>query len=609
MQDTETPQHEFASVTPLRLWVEVSVLDVPADRRKFVDNLAVAPATDNPTTEVFIFDVVGCVLDYGLNEIPSCTLSVALGRQVDTLKAATLHRFFDAFPNFIPVKVFLQAGVTWGHDFEEWPEEPQLIFDGYSASAAFRTTHDTVEFVLSLTHWLADLNFSSALSETVSPASPVNIAYASAMSSLTPTAQAHDTWWGATAAATGLVAVTGTDFWGYRLADNKVFGLKSVLSTICGTNHFNWLDLSQLGLCQQDSVQKHRTNAAALRALNRFEPFYTAGADSTGAAGTAARDYFYGVPLAMRKTVLSANASQRLGMDIGHGLIRDLIHNTMWDRLVAGYAPNYLFSLVPLVSRALVVPFTPGLRQTDKDGNFLGHRVIYAREYDHFETQNVIPRPIRGVGLLINRSLDPMGARAAGMANAPSIGTAGPLYDTCQDGIILFKRPPPWLADLVIWSNATSPTTTQNQINTNQQGNANTATLPAASQPQVQDFVLWTAFARTLYVQEVLRHRQGRVSGKLRFDICPGSSVAIEVPKDKFVQAEIDPDQTGELTLLHGTVLRVTTTINAEAQRASTAYHLCYLRTATEDTDDKTSVDGHPIWEKQWYGAPLLDPP
>jgi hypothetical protein len=53
-----------------------------------------------------------------------------------------------------------------------WPEGPFIIFEGYVTGAAFRQNTASTELVLALTHWLSDLNFSSALSKQMHPLNP-----------------------------------------------------------------------------------------------------------------------------------------------------------------------------------------------------------------------------------------------------------------------------------------------------------------------------------------------------------------------------------------------------------------------------------------------------
>ena len=54
---------------------------------------------------------------------------------------------------------------------------------------------------------------------------------------------------------------------------------------------------------------------------------------------------------------------------------------------------------------------------------------------------------------------------------------------------------------------------------------------------QIQD-----AYAETLYMHEVLKSRQGTLTGPVRFDIALGSKVRIEAAEDKFVQRLLYPD-------------------------------------------------------------------
>jgi hypothetical protein len=56
-----------------------------------------------------------------------------------------------------------------------------------------------------------------------------------------------------------------------------------------------------------------------------------------------------------------------------------------------------------------------------------------------------------------------------------------------------------------------------------------------------------------------------------------------------------------------GTVMRVSIGINADSQSAGTTLTLSHMRTLEENADDKYSVNEHPLYDKTFIGAPLLD--
>ena len=108
-------------------------------------------------------------------------------------------------------------------------------------------------------------------------------------------------------------------------------------------------------------------------------------------------------------------------------------------------------------------------------------------------------------------------------------------------------------------------------------------------------------YAESVYVHEALKSRQGSLTGKLRFDIAPGSIVRIEVAGDAFVPK----DRLGEA--LFANIIRVTISIDANAQKAFTSFNLSHVRTEDENTEAGMAVDRHPLYDAVWTGTSLSD--
>jgi hypothetical protein len=245
------------------------------------------------------------------------------------------------------------------------------------------------------------------------------------------------------------------------------------------------------------------------------------------------------------------------------------------------------------VDTALVVPFTPGLRPSSNKA-----RTINEDEIDYFESTMAIPRPLRGVILMADRGsmagLTSVNGQRLQANGKDAQSQMGAFYDSCKQGVFLCKDAPAWMV------NAVRPNEdTQNMIQKPVPTNHNPGNPNQNNQvpPVPIDTQLWKAYAQSLYLQEVLRYRQARIGGKLRFDISPGSVVTVGVPEDKFVQ-------TGA-RYVYGTVIRTTVTINAEAQKAGTAFQIGFVRDDSENTDPDFSTDKHPMWANSFDGAPL----
>ena len=108
-------------------------------------------------------------------------------------------------------------------------------------------------------------------------------------------------------------------------------------------------------------------------------------------------------------------------------------------------------------------------------------------------------------------------------------------------------------------------------------------------------------FAQQWFVIEMLKARQGELTGKLRFDIAPLSTVKIESARENFVPG----DALG--APLYGTVLRVTIAIDAERRTAGSGYTIAHIRSEAENSDGRTSVDKPPMYKEPFVGCALID--
>ena len=100
---------------------------------------------------------------------------------------------------------------------------------------------------------------------------------------------------------------------------------------------------------------------------------------------------------------------------------------------------------------------------------------------------------------------------------------------------------------------------------------------------------------------EMLRGNTAELSGKLRFDIAPGSCVRIEGKGERFVEE----DETA--VPLYASVYRTTIVINSENQRAGTTFALAHVRTEAENGDPRCAIDKPPLYKEPWRGAALDD--
>lgn len=573
------------NVSGLKLWADLILFNIPIP---FLN-------TDVPVTVTL--DVIQFTSDFELNSIPKGNIQLALGRRADDVTiAASIHKIIQYMKLQLPITVYLQGqNLSDDGTVEPWPTtlagdpKPFIVFDGLTTGSTYVRTMQGASFGLSMTHWLENLNFSSMSTQLFQPLNPKQYSFfaaipdiASGGTSIVSTTAAHEHF---------NSTVVVNDLWGYKSPVPFVpgtatsGGLKQWFTELSNLDVITSLEINTIA-----GIPTAGANNAALAALNKIEPI----PNINPAGGPFGNNYLDGVPLALNVAALfSPQLAEQIAEMIGTETPFTLASYTMWDKLVGVFGPNFMFSLVPQVEKALVVPFIPGLRTT--------YATIAATDYDYIQLNAAMPRILRGVALS-GGSRFMAGGDLSGNTD-PVYNTVGGWYQGQPEGTILLKDLPQWLANVSsAYLDVYGTTGIGSPIAT--------SVFPASGPPAVVPRnlfelftaakTLWDDYAHALYMMEILRGRYGTVSGKLRFDIAPGSNIIIEGSDDPFVDGAL-----GETVF--GNVLRVSTAINAETQRAGTAFHVAYIRDTYENSTDNTSIDSHPFWTNAWTGAPLAN--
>jgi hypothetical protein len=545
-----------------------------------------------PTTgDVFNFDILAFNHSYELNGIPTCTLAIPAGRDANaTQDVATIHLAISQLQIQAKVSVWCQAthlddsiGPT---PFGTWPECPFKVFQGYVIGLGWRRGTQQAQYTLHCLHWLVDLNFSSCISANTTPTTP------------------NEWYFPAGFGGNGAGQVAGTHFVGSTLpfeffnpaevvlddlwaAGNPV-GSKGILgfySKLAKQNRFNYNLLAVAAAGVGDNPLPDggpQENGEALRAFALFEPLNGG--------------YNFGVPLTFDRTAWGVWSTLAPDNIVTH-LSREGMNastSTIWDILTGRLHADFMYAVVPLVDKALIVPFTPGLSS-------MYHRTIYVDDYYSAELHADMPRPLRSVIVACQRG------SIYGQSTATIAGVGG-IFDNPinKDGLILFKSGPAWLTSMKGDAHAAKVTPYVNTVRTVASPAAGVDSDQPAPAVIVADAkAIWNGFAQCLYVYEVLKNRQGVITGPVRFDIAPGSIVRVEAAEDCFVNDVIGTTN----TFYRAAVLRVTTQIDSVSQQASTTLHLAHLRTEAENASPAYSVQRHPFYTKRWAGCALIDDP
>jgi hypothetical protein len=524
-------------------------------------------------------DLHAAAIAFELNAIPRAEFHIAAGRDAGSGAASSAHLINDLLQAETPVQLILDAryiaaaavGLT-GH--ERVPEGEQEIFDGYVSGVATTQTGAGLSFVLQATHWLADMAHASALSQNSHPNNPGAFTYqamhnllgAGTGTSFTPFDKQ------------GLItdSVIKTDLWGA--------GLLPWLQEVAGQDFINIDELTFLN-------QASPGTAAALAALNRFT--------------TTSGNY---VPLQLRTGAADASSiAAAIYVDVQKETYESFANTTLWDKLVQGFAPKYMFAVVPRVNDALVVPYVPGLKQAWK-------HVVRAADYDPIRTISPRERAVAAVGVfsgLSNRT-GADGHIPGSAEEAMTRAGIGGWYRGADRGLILLRQAPPWL------SNISSPErygewgSGAGKYPVGSAAHPTGGVLAPGAKPPAPEVLAATTkrmldrYAQALYAYEHLRGRQADVVCRPRFDIAPGSTVRVQRHGDQFVKAALGgfTDDTAEDLI--GDVIRVTHHISRDPPKFETVLTLAHIRTQSEQDKPGGYVDGHPLWEKSWPGAGLL---
>jgi hypothetical protein len=109
-------------------------------------------------------------------------------------------------------------------------------------------------------------------------------------------------------------------------------------------------------------------------------------------------------------------------------------------------------------------------------------------------------------------------------------------------------------------------------------------------------------YAQSVYASNALRGRDGTITGKLRFDIAPGTTIMIK-NQGELISGGVDKLSQS----LCGFVNSVTVMINAEQSSAVTTLGVTNLRSVRENDNDRFSLERHPFFGGAYFTyAPLV---
>jgi hypothetical protein len=595
---------------------------------------------------------------------------------------------------FVKVRIYERSTVTavagapdgQVGDLNSDPNEWKVLFYGLTNGTTRRGDGKSIRVALHMTHFTSVLGFSSSLSSGVASGTELPYAMNAALfvtqNGAQPSGATLFTSAGFVASSVSGGAALDTDFWGYDAAASGNVpasgGLKRFLRGLAGQDLFDWASFARADLggayCSDYGrpndilgivVPEPRKNDRALEAIDRIEPFNTAPVNKdvldalltgirraragiTDDGDTRAVDrrdlnfraraaysgagYRYGVPLSfyLKSAQLGPFSPARsFGADVSAATLSGLAPSSFWDLITARYSTRYQFVMAPMSDRAVVIPFHPFL-----NGSW---QTVYASEVFSWDDDVRDQQPIRGVVLVSDRRSDAgwINSGSAGAASAGTLSTADAAFDSCEDGVFLYRAMPPWLVAAnrqpalwaarsglgprataaVPWSTVGAAVDAVNAIITGLPTSVGKTLAESAAElgltPEAlaarseQSRSTANRLARALYQQARTGPHTVYVTGRYRTDIAPGSVIDLELPGDRYVKAALGGNRD---TRVRGLVQRVTFSIDRERQQTVTALQVGFVRLEPElKTGQPLYSDCHPFWDCSCYGLPWCD--
>lgn len=517
-----------------------------------------------------IVDIVDFQCIFSINEIPRAIANIPVGREVRTLLPATSHLIATETQIMIPTNVYIQVGYGSGATNTILPVGTYLLFAGWVTGIGYRHSYDGLQMTLEITHWLSALSFASTMCQGSHPSNPSAFTFNQRLM-MQQGAQAHI-----------FPTTMGHVFFDGPKITNDLWGqsIKPWLEFLVGSRR---LDQNTVGGNHNDSA-----NSDAAAALNMFQgdmlPFDPSISNAGSIAQSIGNDIVYGT--------LQPN-------DV-FGTMSALAQTNIWDKLIHGIAPNYRFAVIPFPHKALVVPFTAGLRNFWDPWGI--NYTFLARDLDTYNVNAMLQQPLRAFGFNVGHGGAHFDVQEP---NDWDPGDMGGWYVARDDGLVVIRQAPRWLSEF-------APPSAYSDLTVGVGGNVRgdgpnwpdegvPPTAKSTKTLKAEQKTVLDRLAQASFVSEMLHHRSGRISGPLRFDVCPGSTVKIEGTAGAFL-AGVDP---------HGeprwaTVSRVRYGISAQKPLAIVQYELSHIRTALENASDDTSVARHPLYDRIWVGDYML---
>jgi len=528
-------------------------------------------------------------MTYGLNAIPNASALIAMGYNVRTLERSRIYDEIQNIKQMAPVVVRVTGELgDWSPRGDggvriQWPTADSIIFTGYVSGISYRRSMGGINLVLNMVNQLVDLAMSSGGSADVVPGAPHDLMlplYAD----------------GAGGKPAGTSASKFIEELPDDLSTDFSRGLLKALHYVSQDNqlqtHQAWCD----GAAGTDNpASEQRANQRAAQAIRGFG--FWNGIESY-TQDPAESNYVKPYPLQIHST-----GRQHVAQRIGNKIAASFASTSMWGLLVGSLLPEFGVGIVPTAQTAFIAPILPMSRQA----NALVE--LGPNDQADFNFKALSQRPLYGVGVMGNYQTAVLAKGESDNKQCVGATFVAKADDASRfnDGMWMFVPAPDWMDD---WTNfdpqALDGEPAAAAMLSNPSHDAAGLAQPAVQRNPDDEVNDWNnvmeRYAQMIYAANALRGREGTIVSKLRFDICPGTTIRVKSNTDR------NSDGVSELAVdLLGLVAQVTVNINAESATASTTLKLTNLRTDVENLSDRFSLESHPFFDENFFEqAPLV---
>lgn len=518
-----------------------------------------------------------------LDSIPQASVELAVGFEAGSGNTSATQKSLANVKFMTAAKLYMTASGE-KNATEEWDDEEHVIFEGFYVGATNPSDVRGLSVSVNLIHWSVALTFSTVLTPKITGGSP--------------SLYSSPAVYSATGASSSAIFSSLT----LREASKQQFnisiwdGIKSFLTDVAN----------------QENIAVNLNPA--------LELFVPAGSE----INTQGLDVLENMvtPEGASTTLKIDNTSYKIVSDaIADTIMQETVNSfsvsTFWDKLVRAYLPYTMLNVIPRLSRddgIWVVPVLNGARSfytpTQKAG---GTATIELGEYDRSPSQSRLFRPRKGVILsgVTSDLVDVTRTKETLLISSNAFYI--PDNPAVVDGSIMTATAPAWASRLVAMSSLSLAFlgTDGKKISRGISGRSSADSTPtkdsegrsAKDLMEISSNVL-AAYAKWYYVQNALIGNTMQISGPLRFDICPGSTVKVEGRSRRHVE----DDQLEQSVV--GTVIEVNINIVKNPRPdISTSFVIGSVRTENDNENTEGySIDQHPLYpESTWVGGKLSE--